>query len=217
MPKNGLIKKGAEAYLYVEDFFGKKAIKKVRHPKSYRIEQLDRRLREARSRSEAKLLFQAKRAGVPTPVVMAVWPQEYTLIMEYVKGTLLKKLLLDPTTEKNLKKKLMGQLGVLTGMLHNEHIIHGDLTTSNAIVTPNNTLLLIDFGLGYFSSELESKGEEIRVLRGALLSVHHEEFESYFTAFKRGYVKSSTDAKKILQRAKDIAQRGRYVSPQSHS
>lgn len=206
-----VLKKGAEAYIYLEEYFDRKVIRKVRVPKSYRVDKLDRSLREKRSRKEAKLLYEAKKAGVPTPVLMTVWPKEYTILMEYIEGELLKDYLL---TSNPIETKItfMESLGSLTGDLHKNNLIHGDLTTSNVLITSNDTLCMIDFGLGGFSTSIEKKGEEIRVLLGSLLSVHYKKFEEYFNAFEKGYKRNFETAGKVIERTYEIAKRGRYTS-----
>lgn len=212
-----LIAKGAEAYIYSGKWFGRKVIKKLRISKSYRTKELDCHLREKRSRREVKLLLEAKKVGVPTPLVLAAWPESYTIIMEYVEGDLLKDFLLTSKRKMKSKIQIMEQLGRLVGKLHSENIIHGDLTTSNVIITPNLRVLIIDFGLGKFSSTIEQKGEEVRVLIESLLSVHYENFENYFVHFKQGYHKTTEKAKQVIQRAQEIAQRGRYTASSSYS
>ena len=53
-------------------------------------------------------------------------------------------------------------------------IIHGDLTSSNIMVRPdNNEVVLIDFGLGAVScTALEEKAVDLYVLERALLASH---------------------------------------------
>lgn len=208
-----LLTKGAEADIYLARYFNMKAVVKIRIPKAYRVDQLDHHLRKTRTRKEAKLLLEAKKAGVPSPVVMAVWPDQYIIVQEYVAGTVLKKHLLESSQSIETKLSLIEQLGRLTAKLHKENIIHGDLTTSNVIVAHrNHSLILIDFGLGEFSSSIESKGEEIRVLIGSLLSVHYTNYNEYLSSFKRGYRQVASNSEKVIQRARKILNRGRYIS-----
>ena len=60
--------KGAEASLYLADCHGRKAVIKVRIPKKYRPEALDKRIRSYRTVHEPQLMHEAKAAGVPTPL-----------------------------------------------------------------------------------------------------------------------------------------------------
>src|SRR5580658_1783621 len=66
------IARGAEASIRRVDWLGFAAILKDRDPKSYRPKALDERLRKERTRNEARLLADARRAGVRTPLVYDV-------------------------------------------------------------------------------------------------------------------------------------------------
>ncbi len=62
-----LVKRGAEAELRRTEFLGRAAIEKHRAPKAYRLEALDDALRGSRIRHEARLMSEARAAGVPVP------------------------------------------------------------------------------------------------------------------------------------------------------
>ena len=64
-----LIKKGAEASIYLGEWFGRKVIFKKRHPKKYRIPELDREVQMQRTKHEPQIIHRAKIAGVPTPII----------------------------------------------------------------------------------------------------------------------------------------------------
>jgi len=67
-----LIKKGAEASLYLENWHNRKVIMKRRLPKKYRIPELDVMIRSQRTMHEPNLIHKAKEAGVPTPTIFMV-------------------------------------------------------------------------------------------------------------------------------------------------
>ncbi|NNC24676.1 Kae1-associated serine/threonine protein kinase, partial [Salinisphaera sp. USBA-960] len=60
--------RGAEAIVEGEGA----TVTKTRRPKGYRHDALDARLRRERTTQEARLLSEARRVGVPTPVVYDV-------------------------------------------------------------------------------------------------------------------------------------------------
>lgn len=106
-----LIKKGAEANIYLEPFArvlhpaGEgKVVVKDRIPKRYRVPELDKQLRESRTALEAKLLSDAKRAGVHTPIVYEVDMVGMRIVMEFVDGKQVKVILdkLSPGERKKL-------------------------------------------------------------------------------------------------------------------
>jgi len=207
-----LISKGAEAYIYLCEWYNRLVIKKTRVAKKYRIPELDIFIRKTRTRREAKLLSAVKRIGVPAPVVYDVLLHEFTIIMEYIEGILLRDLLnlgkLKLSDEINLLKKV----GEYLGLMHKNDIIHGDLTTSNIIVSEDKFLSFIDFGLGEFSNSIEDKGTELRVFYTALTSTHYDKAEDYFEAFLKGYERTYDEAHLVIKRFSEISMRGRYVA-----
>lgn len=54
----------AEVRIY-EDF-----VEKIRRRKRYRIPELDEEIRKKRTRTEARIISQARRAGVATPIIL---------------------------------------------------------------------------------------------------------------------------------------------------
>src|SRR5574341_2233444 len=159
-----LVKKGAEADIYLIDWYGKKAVRKVRKPKSYRNKLLDEEIRKKRTLHEAEMLSHAKRAGVTTPIIYFVDPKSTEIIMQYIKGNLVRDIL-----AKNLK--LSRSMGIYTAKLHKNNIVHGDLTTSNFILYASK-LVLIDFGLSFYSDRLEDKAVDIRLIKEIMSSAH---------------------------------------------
>ena len=63
-----LVKKGAEADIFVREWAGKKVISKVRSPKQYRHKALDAVIRKHRTIHEANFKSAAKAAGVRSPI-----------------------------------------------------------------------------------------------------------------------------------------------------
>lgn len=125
--------------------------------------------------------------------------------MEYISGDPLKN---------NIDISYAEKLGKNIGILHENNIIHGDLTTSNILVTTNDyksELCFIDFGLSYISSSIEAKGVDIHVLFQTLESTHSKICEKFIYYFVQSYKKYCKSAEKILKRVKEIKKRGRYM------
>ncbi|MEM2896377.1 MAG: KEOPS complex kinase/ATPase Bud32 [Candidatus Bathyarchaeia archaeon] len=205
-----LIKKGAEANLYLEKWNGFKVIKKQRVKKTYRIENLDIRLRRFRTIHEAQMLHEAKKIGVPTPIVYFLDMPNFTITMEYVEGKLLREFLEKLSDEEMINAcKIVGSQ---IGLLHVNGIIHGDLTTSNMILTDKEKVFFIDFGLSFYSQDLEDKGTDILLLRRAIKSTHYKHANGCLKAIFDGY-KSETGnnySKKVMMKSEEIEKRGRY-------
>ena len=206
-----LIKKGAEANLYLEEWQDRKAIMKQRLPKAYRLPQLDSTVRNQRTLHEPVLIHRAKEAGVPTPTIYMIDLAKSNIIMEYVEGLQVKRIL--NTMPMKEKTRLCHHIGKLIGRLHKHGIIHGDLTTSNMILTPYGKIVFIDFGLGEFSDELETKGVDLHLMKRALQSTHHKYAKECFEAVTTGYTETAGKeaADKVLQKIQEIERRGRYI------
>ena len=207
-----LIKKGAEASLFLEDWHNRKVIMKRRFPKRYRNNALDRMIRSQRTLHEPHIIHRAKEAGVRTPIIFMVNVSDANIIMEFVEGKPVKEVLDYVSPEKRVA--LSKQIGKLIGRLHKDGIIHGDLTTSNMILTPYGKVVFIDFGLSERSIELEPKGVDLHLMRRALYSTHYKHAKECFKTVMEGYSESvgKEEAKKVSAKIREIAKRGRYIA-----
>jgi TP53 regulating kinase and related kinases len=196
-----LAKKGAEADIYITEWAGKKAVSKVRAPKPYRHPELDAAIRKHRTIHEANFISAAKAAGVMTPFVHFVDPAGAEIIMEFVQGD---------NVRDAITPDLCYEMGRYAALLHTSNIIHGDLTTSNFIA--DKKLVLLDFGLSYYSERKEDMATDIRLIKEVFTSAHIA-VKKAFSRFVEGYAsvvgKKRTD--KILENVKEIEQRGRYA------
>jgi len=132
--------------------------------------------------------------------------------MEYVKGKQVKQVL--NSFEKEKRVDLCRRIGELIGQLHSHGIIHGDLTTSNMILTPCEKVFFVDFGLGEYSAELEIRGVDLHLMKRAFQSTHFRFAEECFEAVMEGYAEivGKETAKDVLEKIKEIERRGRYVA-----
>jgi Kae1-associated kinase Bud32 len=130
-PNARLIKKGAEASLFLTEWHNRKAIIKIRIPKRYRPTELDQQIRNYRTVHEPQLMHEAKAAGVATPLIYMVNVPESTIIMEYIEGERVKESL--NKSEKSNRQAVCEKIGESVASLHEKGLIHGDLTTSNII------------------------------------------------------------------------------------
>jgi TP53 regulating kinase-like protein len=207
-----LVKKGAEASLFLEEWQGRKVILKRRLPKKYRLPAVDMKIRTHRTVHEAHLLHYAKEAGVPTPAILMVDLLDSNIIMEFVEGSQVKQILSNLPREE--RRSLSQRMGELIGRLHRNDIIHGDLTTSNMVLTPENRLVFVDFGLGERTAELEPKGVDLHLMKRAFQSVHFRHAKECFSLVLKGYAKVVGKKQKdnVLAKIGEIERRGRYVA-----
>ncbi|HZC20264.1 MAG TPA: KEOPS complex kinase/ATPase Bud32 [Nitrososphaeraceae archaeon] len=200
--KRLLIKRGAEADIYLIQWYNKKAISKVRIPKPYRHRSLDNEIRKYRTIHEAAMSSAAKEAGIISPFIYFTDPFQAEIIMEFIQGKSVKDV---------LTPQLSYKMGVYTALLHTNNIVHGDLTTSNFIASKK--VVLIDFGLSYYSTRIEDKAVDIRLIRQVFSSAHTPLYKDVYESFIEGYL-TVVDKKKmhrILESVSEIEQRGRYA------
>jgi len=204
-----LIGRGAEAELWLVGWMGRRAVAKRRLPKAYRLPELDRSLRQSRTKLEARLLREGRLAGVPTPLVYDVdlEPDSCVLTMEYIEGAQAKHLLNRLPIPR--ARRLSRRIGEAVGRLHTGGIVHGDLTTSNMLLR-RGKLYFIDFGLGATTDALEVQGVDLRVLKEAFGSTHAH-LGKCFDEMLSGYTAAYGRGAEAVERMKEIAARGRYT------
>ena len=201
--------KGAEAVVSDVKIIGISAVKKSRQPKSYRVKELDEKLRLERTRSEARLLHKAKLAGIDCPTVLEV--TEFDLIMTKISGK-----------RPNMDKEVV-DAGKILAKLHRADIIHGDYTSANLIlsnarsgesrvpgepdranVLGKSVLTVIDFGLGFISNDIEDKAVDVfTMLRTLARENQKKEFVKGYSVYEK--------AAKVLDRVKEVEKRVRYA------
>ena len=116
--------------------------------------------------------------------------------MEEIDGIMLKEVI-----DENLAFKV----GCEISKLHSADIIHGDITSSN-IMLSDEDLVFLDFGLGRYSDLDEDKAVDLLVLKKSLQSIDYEKAIAYFDCVLKGYGDS-----KVINNISDIEKRGRYT------
>lgn len=198
---------GAEGSVFETVFLGRPAVSKVRFPKKYRNPELDSTLRSRRIRSEARLLREARIAGVRTPVVYSADPAAGELVMEKVEGPTAKAFL-DANPDR--AEEICAAIGRDLARLHDASVSHGDLTTSNIIVCADGRLCFIDFSMGMYPADDEAIGVDIRLLERAFTSAHPG-LEKGYAALIGAYCAAKKDSDKVMEKVQEIKERGRYT------
>lgn len=192
------IGRGAEAVIYLDKNVIKKRLKK-----NYRIKEIDERLRKFRTRREAKILEKLQSLDFPAPRLIKKDDKKMIIEMNLVKDVLLRDVL-----EKKDYGRLCEEIGEKIAFLHNNNIIHGDLTTSNMIL--NKEIFFIDFGLSLFSHKIEDKAVDLHLLKEGLESKHYRIWEKAFKYTLKGYRRKSNNYEDVLKRLETVESRGRY-------
>ena len=186
-----IIQQGAEAVIMLND----NLIIKDRIKKSYRIREIDERIRRLRTKSETKLLNKASELiDSPKPI----FTKEFNQIkMPFIKGKKLSEHLDNFPLKK--QKQICKQIGRDIAKLHNANIIHGDLTTSN--------MILVEKGVpAHLSSQMDKNTSNKKFKRSSLTKSGTEPLISersepiiYFIDFGLGFI-----SHKFEDRAVDI-------------
>ena len=195
-----ILQRGAEAVIYLDG----DSVIKSRLKKSYRIPELDEKIRKQRTKSEAKLLEKVAK------IIHSINPhnanEKFSIEMPFIDGKKLSEHLDGFPVEK--QRQICKNIGKSVAKLHGQDIIHGDLTTSNLILK-NNKIFFIDFGLGYISKKIEDKAVDIHLFKEALEARHFKHWEILFNEFLQGY-NQYKESNKVLEQIKKVEARGRY-------
>ena len=196
-----LIAQGAEAKIYRTDSH----LIKERIKKNYRINEIDKNIRKYRTRRENSILEKAYKI-IPVPKVLKCDEKENIIEMEFIEGERLSESLDNYDNKK--REEICKLIGNQVGLLHNENIIHGDLTTSNMLLK-GKKLYFIDFGLSFISDRIEDKAVDLHLLRQALESKHYKHYENSYKEVLEGY-KICNNCSDIIKRLESVEKRGRY-------
>ncbi|HTW76444.1 MAG TPA: KEOPS complex kinase/ATPase Bud32 [Thermoplasmata archaeon] len=207
------VSRGAEATIRSVEWMGLAALLKERDAKRYRPKALDERLRRERTRTEARLLVDARRLGVRTPIVFDLDLAKHRLVLERLEGPTLKQLLEDPGVPADQLPAALRSFGEALGRLHAGGIAHGDLTSSNVLFPtgPSGPPALLDLSMGTRNPGLEELGidlhlveEDLKALTPRADALHRAFLEGYAVGYPSG-------AADVRARAKTIKGRVRYA------
>ncbi|VDP09008.1 unnamed protein product [Soboliphyme baturini] len=212
-----LIEQGAESRVYEGVFLGREVIIKERFSKKYRHPSLDEQLNKERLRTEVRCLIRCWHIGVPVPPIYFVDSKRNRLILGRISNSVsvrqfLRSSLNVDSVELPVFKLVTGRIGQLIATMHQHHLVHGDLTTSNMLLrkpVDNADVVMIDFGLSYISQLPEDKAVDLHVLEKALLSSHPDSaalFDAILSSYKEVY---RDGGEKVLAKLVEVRTRGR--------
>jgi len=182
----------------------------VRVPKPFLPPEFDEFMRRRRTRTEARIMEHARRLGVRVPRVLFVDVDSGTIIMELLKGVVLRDA--EPLLPDNELCRILEVVGSYAAKLHESGIVHGDLTTGNVVVC-NGDVYLIDFGLAEYIPLLEEQAVDVHVAFRSIESSHGERAELMKRCFIEGYrrVRGDRITELVLAKVEEIRSMGRYV------
>ncbi len=187
-----LISEGAEAKIFRKN----KHVIKDRIQKEYRIKEIDSFLRKSRTKAEARLLKRARINRIHVPNLLK--SSDTKLCIEFINGEKVSDYL------KNNGPRIFRKIGKEVNKMHENHIVHGDLTTSNMILK-RGKVYIIDFGLGEYSKKVEDKAVDLHVLKECLKSKHFKIRNRAWRNFLKTYKQDD-----VLLRLEKVEKRGKY-------
>lgn len=225
LPGETLIFQGAESLTFITPFFPSSpcnalVLRKHRPPKPYRHEILDRQLTKHRILSESRNLQKARKAGIRVPAILMIDLPRGDLYMCYIDGTSVRDHLLhhqsrspSSTTTTRAALTIGQEIGKVVAHLHKADIIHGDLTTSNLLLSGDQQIWVIDFGLSSVSLSIDDMAVDLYVLQRSL-SATHSTIDGLMESVMAGYeqVISEDGWKKgadVMKRLELVRARGR--------
>ena len=214
-----IIHLGAEAEVSTGKWYGRDAIQKIRKPRGWRHPDLDKQLTNRRMTNEIKLTIWLSNNDAPVPAIWDVDLEEGKIIMEKVDG----KPLIQILNEKQHDDITLKNVGKSIRILHRNAINHGDLSTNNIIITPQNNAYLIDLGLASRDYELEGYGVDLHVLH-EIFRASHPSVDNAMELVLEGYVSLDNElgepekapggyppkAQDVVKRLEQIMTRVRY-------
>ncbi|MFX1534397.1 MAG: KEOPS complex kinase/ATPase Bud32 [Promethearchaeota archaeon] len=209
LKKGLLVKKGAEAEIFKGNYLDFDVVIKHRIPKPYRHEVIDQKIRTQRISSEAKVLMSARRAFVNVPYLFGIDFENYSLIIQNIKGESLADYLTSlDKPERSLL--ILEKVGIETARLHLAGIVHGDLSPFNILLHAQQ-VFLIDFGLSEFAVSYEKRATDFYTFAQTLEGLDVLQPQFLFESFKKGYGASTKDIEVVIKQMERIKTRGRYV------
>jgi Kae1-associated kinase Bud32 len=177
---------GAEAEVWRGSWMGLPAVRKQRRLRSWRHPDLDDRLGRRRMLAEARLMVRLYKNGLNIPILYDCDVEGQQLVMSNVPGKPLIDLLNDRSIGDDAVIEHLRSTGRSIRMLHRQAIVHGDLSTNNIMITPDDDAVLIDFGLAKIEFETELYGIDLHVLF-EILGASHPHREGAMEAVLEGY------------------------------
>ena len=186
------------------------AVFKVRNPLAYRLPVLDDSIRRQRTIREAEMIHLAKRLDVPVPYLYDVDVPGATLVLEYIRGRRLKDSL--PPDDGDGAIPVFEDFGKGVAKLHAGGMVHGDLTTANAVIREGRVVFM-DFGLAFRTIRLEDRAVDLRLIKETLSGAHPGIYRAALEGLFRGYSEVSGAAvlRDVQRQLRSIERRGRYA------
>ena len=194
----------------------REVIVKLRHPKKYRIPEIESSLSTSRIKQEVANMNKARKLKLNVPEIYHVDYNQKAIFMEYLKHHVTLKSALKAMDGQEVidesSKAILQKCGEICATLHNSGLNHGDLTSSNIMVNLSEcSVYLIDFGLSFVSNNIEDKAVDLYIFEKSLLCEESSEkmLNDLQELFMKGYSLKSSSFEQIINRLHKVKARGR--------
>jgi TP53 regulating kinase-like protein len=206
-----LFHRGAEANLFISQLASWKVVVKKRVPKHYRDQNLDLMIRRQRTMTESSLMHESRISGVRTPTLFGIDLDNTTIVMMFIPGSLARDSL--DSMKSQQKIAVFTSLGEQVGLMHQGGIVHGDLTTSNLIISEDVPYIL-DFGMAHRSVQTEDRAVDLHLMQRSITTSHKTNATICTSSLHKGYRRAmgETIGQSVIRKAAEIARRGRYFA-----
>ncbi len=175
MPEESFQRVGDYEILGVLGAGGMGKVFKVRNVISDRIEAMKILLPDLAGRHELaerflreiKLLASLNHPNIAALRTALTWNNQLVMIMEYVEGVTLATRLKQGPVSTSEAVQYIDQVLAALSYAHRLHVIHRDITPANMMVTPDNVVKLMDFGIA------RSRSDPILTATGSTLGSLH--------------------------------------------
>lgn len=201
---------GAESKVRYGIYKGQPAVWKERFPKKYRHPELDRRLAKERTRSEVRNMVKLRDKCPELNIPEVLFHDERNIVMTRVLNSKTSCRYIEQAMKDGEDIDwIFKEIGEAVGRIHKVGIIHGDLTTSNFLLTGVKQVIPIDFGLSSFSTSSEDRAVDLYVLERALQTTHVK--EDKFQMIIHEYCKTLTEptSSSVIKKLDEVRSRGR--------
>lgn len=228
---------GAESKVRYGVYNGKEAVWKERFPKEYRHPELDRRLAKERTRAEVrnmeKMRNKCLELGSSTPekkkcpgsstpemrekclelgssIPEILFSDDRNIVMTRVPNSITSCRFIQESVKNETNIDwLFTAIGRVVGLIHRVGVVHGDLTTSNFLVTDRQNVVPVDFGLSTHSTSSEDRAVDLYVLERALQTTHVSDDKFQLILHEYNKTVPSPENEKSLKKLEEVRTRGR--------
>lgn len=153
------------------------------------------------------MISESKSFGISTPLVYFVDEKKCEIYLQLIEGKLVRDLPLKQII------RICKEIGKTVGTLHKNGVMHGDLTTSNFILSTNG-LVVLDFGLAQKTNTVDDYAIDLRLFKEVLNSAHAQIVDDAWAMFILGYqsILGKTLTEKVIDQVLVIEKRGRYAN-----